>query len=378
MAWQVVDTMTLRHEFVRLALQEGSNISSLCDRYKISRPTGYKWISRFLESGIDGLKNLSPRPLTCPHKTVAATEDAILKLRGEHQAWGARKLRSSLERRGHQDLPAPSTITAILRRNGRIDPAKSDKHTAFQRFEHPYPNDLWQIDFKGSIPTKRQGRCHPLTVLDDHSRFNVVLVACADERTATVKTALIEAFRQYGLPDRMTMDNGSPWGNDQYNNLTPLTVWLIRNEIRVSHSRPYHPQTQGKDERFHRTLVAEAIAGRYFEDLADCQHSFDTFRDCYNLERPHQSLGMETPVTRYEPSQRKYSETLPEIQYAPQDEIRKVQAEGKVSFKGRNLRLPKALRGQPVAFRPTAEDDKYAVYFCRQKLAEVDLKEQKV
>jgi len=378
MPWRPVDTMTLRYEFVQLALQEGSNIAFLCERFNISRPTGYKWISRFLESGVKGLNDLSRRPLTCPHKTVTATEDAIVKLREEHQAWGARKLRKRLEKLGHRGLPVPSTITAILRRNGCIDPAESVKHTAFERFEHPYPNDLWQMDFKGSIAMKHNGRCHPLTVLDDHSRFNVVLLACANERTETVKAALIEAFRQYGLPYRMTMDNGSPWGNDQYNDLTPLTVWLIRNEIRVSHSRPYHPQTQGKDERFHRTLVAEAIAGRSFEDLADCQQRFDTFRHCYNLERPHESLGMETPVTRYKPSPRNYSETLPEIQYAPHDEIRKVQAEGKVSFKGRTLRLPKALRGQPVAFRPAIRDGEYGVYFCSQKIAEMNLKEQEV
>jgi transposase InsO family protein len=378
MAWQPVDTMTLRHEFVRLALQEGSNISFLCERFNISRPTGYKWISRFLATGVEGLNDLSRAPHSCPHKTETAIEDAVLKLRGQHQAWGSRKLRTRLEKQGQQGLPAPSTITAILRRNGKIAPGESDKHTAFERFEHPYPNDLWQMDFKGNFQTRREGRCHPLTVLDDHSRFNIVLVACADERTATVKAALIEAFRQYGLPYRMTMDNGSPWGNDQYNDLTPLTVWLIRNEILVSHSRPYHPQTQGKDERFHRTLLAEAIAGRQFEDLADCQRGFDTFRQSYNVERPHESLGMETPVTRYKPSLREYSETLPEIQYAPDDKIRRVQAEGKVSFQGRTCRVPKALRGQPVAFRPTSEDGKYGVYFCRHKLAEVNFKEPKV
>lgn len=378
MAWQPVDKMTLRYEFVRLALQEGSNISFLCQRFNISRPTGYKWIGRFLRAGVEGLNDECRRPRCCPHKTVPAIEEAILQLRAEHQAWGARKLRKRLQNLGHEGLPVPSTISEILRRNGCIDPKESVKHTAFTRFEHPCPNDLWQMDFKGNFPTRRQGRCHPLTVLDDHSRFNVVLVACADERTETVKAALIEAFRQYGLPYRVTMDNGSPWGNDQYSNLTPLTVWLIRNEILVSHSRPYHPQTQGKDERFHRTLLAEAIAGKQFEDLSDCQRGFDRFRQSYNLERPHDSLAMETPVTRYQPSSRSYSEILPEIQYAPDDQIRKVQAEGKVSFQGRIYSLPKALRGQPVAFRPTATDGQYGVYFCRQKLAEVDLKEPKV
>jgi transposase InsO family protein len=378
MAWQPVDTMALRHEFVQLALQEGSNISFLCERFNISRPTGYKWIGRFLEAGDEGLNDRSRRPHNCPHKTSTAVEDAILEVRDEHRVWGGRKLRKRLANLGHQGLPAPSTITAILHRNGRIDATESAKHTAFQRFEHPYPNDLWQMDFKGNFPTRDQGRCHPLTVLDDHSRFNLVLLACANERTETVKAGLIEAFRQYGLPYRMTMDNGSPWGSDKINDLTLLTVWLIRNGIIVSHSRPYHPQTQGKDERFHRTLLAEAISGRSFADLGDCQRGFDIFRQSYNLERPHESLGMGTPVTRYMPSKRKYSEMLPEIQYAPDDQIRKVQAEGRVSFQGREWKLPKALRGQPVAFRATSDDGRFGVYFCYQKLAEVDLKEPKV
>src|SRR6185369_2315689 len=338
MPWQEVSALSLKYEFVTFAQQEGCNISQLCKSYNISRKTGYKLLNRFNELGAEGLLDLSRRPHHSPLKSPETVEAAIVALREKHPAWGGRKLKSRLETLGHEGVPAASTITEILRRKGLLDPEESLKHTAFISFEHPEPNDLWQMDFKGHFAT-RQGRCHPLTVLDDHSRFSITLKACADEKTGTVQSALINSFRRYGLPRRMTMDNGSPWGNDQFNDLTPLTAWLIRLGIRVSHSRPYHPQTQGKDERFHRTLKAEAITGQEFDDLLHCQRTFDQFRETYNLERPHESLGMKAPVTRYRPSERSYPETLPAIEYGPDDQVRKVQSEGEVTFKGKLFRV---------------------------------------
>lgn len=373
MPWQEVSTMTLRKEFVMLAQQEDSNIAALCRHFQISRDKGYKWLRRFEESGVEGLVDRSRRPKSSPNKTSEVMEDAIAALREQHHAWGGRKIKARLEDIGHQGVPAASTITGVLQRKGYIDPAEAIKHTAYGSFEHSQPNDLWQMDFKGHIPTRTK-RCHPLTVLDDHSRFDVVLEACAAETTALVKAALIEAFRRYGLPHRMTMDNGSPWGGDDSFGLTVLTAWLTRIGIHVSHSRPYHPQTQGKDERFHRTLYVEAIAGREFDDLAHCQREFDRFRAIYNLERPHEALGMKPPVTRYQPSSRPYPEILPPIEYASGDEVRKVQDKGQVHFKGRILRVSRALKGEQLAFRPTNTDGKYELFYCHYKVTEVNLR----
>jgi len=371
MSWREVSALALRYEFAMLAQQEGTNVSQLCQYFNISRKTAYKWLNRFKTLGDAGLIDQSRRPMNSPNKTEFATEDAVVALRKQHPAWGGRKLHTRLKTLGHLKVPAPSTITAILQRHGEIDPLKSEKHKAFCRFEHPYPNALWQMDFKGHFATQ-QGRCHPLTVLDDHSRYNVLLKACANETTETVQQALISTFRRYGLPDRMTMDNGSPWGSDAFNDLTVLTAWLIRIGVAVSHSRPYHPQTQGKDERFHRTLNEEALRGR-FDDLAHCQRKFDEFRDIYNLERPHEALGLKAPITRYQPSPRPYPESLPEIEYWPGDEIRKVQANGDIFFKGKVFRVAKALRGHPIALRATDVDGRYSVYFCHQKLKEIQL-----
>lgn len=374
MPWREVNTMSLRYEFIMLAHREGCNFSRLCKSFEISRKTGYKWLDRFSKHGDSGLLDLSRRPNHSPFISDESVVSAIVALREAHPAWGGRKLKRRLENLGHEHVPAASTISSILRRKNLLDPTESAKHTAFIRFEHPHPNDLWQMDFKGHFPT-RQGRCHPLTVLDDHSRYNLILKACGDETTDTVQNALVGCFRRYGLPSRMTMDNGSPWGNDQFNDLTPLTAWLIRLGIGVSHSRPYHPQTQGKDERFHRTLKAEVIRYHEFDDLAHCQHQFNKFRETYNLERPHEALEMKTPVTRYQPSQRCYPENLPTIEYGPDDQIRKVQAKGEIFFKGKVFRVAKALRGYHVALRPTKTDGTFSVYFCRQKLKDISLNE---
>lgn len=377
MPWQEVTTMTLRTEFMMLAIQEGSNIAQLCRLFNISRDKGYKWIRRFKEHGGAGLHDYSRRPHNSPVQAVASVESAILALREEHPAWGGRKIKACLEAGGELVFPAPSTITEILRRNGKLDPTQSSKHTGFIRFEHPTPNALWQMDFKGHFPT-REGRCHPLTVLDDHSRYNLVLQACGDETTTSVKSALVAAFRRYGLPERMTMDNGSPWGDDGENNLTVLTAWLIRLGVGVSHSRPYHPQTQGKDERFHRTLLLEAITGKHFDSLAHCQQAFDEFRVIYNSKRPHEALGQKPPVTRYQPSVRVYPEVPPPIEYGPDDIVRKVQDKGIVFVKGHVVRVSRALRGESVAFRPTDQDGTFVIYYCHQKLREIRIGDKKV
>ena len=204
--------VSLRYEFVRLAEREGANIRELCRRFTISPPTAYKWLSRYAQEGAAGLADRSRRPRGSPRRTAAALEQAVLGIREEHPAWGGRTIRKVLLDRDGGPVPSPSTITAILRRHDRIAIAERAQRD-WQRFEHPRPNDLWQMDFKGHFPTG-VGRCHPLTIVDDHSRFAIGLQACADERTGTVQERLRDIFRVYGLPERLLMDNGSPWGSD--------------------------------------------------------------------------------------------------------------------------------------------------------------------
>lgn len=370
MPWNEVSVMGQREEFVRLA-EQASNVRLLCRRFGISPTTAYKWLERYGASGREGLMDFSRRPHHSPAQSGQRIEQAVVALRGQHPAWGARKLRHRLLAQGVVAVPATSTVHAILRRHQLIDPTESAKHTPWQRFEHDAPNRLWQMDFKGHFPIENS-RCHPLTVLDDHSRFALGLQACSDERTQTVQQRLSAVFRRYGLPERMTMDNGSPWGGAGEHFYTPLTAWLIRMGVRVSHSRPYHPQTQGKDERFHRTLNLELLRRHTFRDIDHAQSHFDTWRNVYNLERPHESLGMQVPASRYRPSPRSFPESLPPIEYDSKDLIRRVQAGGEIWLKGRSFKIGVAFRGHPVALRPTPSGDSLNVFFCHQKIAQIN------
>jgi transposase InsO family protein len=373
MPWKATCIVSLREEFTALAGVEGANVSGLCRRFGISRKTGYKWLGRRRESEPAALSDRSRRPRSSPRRTAAATEEAVLRLRDEHPAWGGRKLRAVLVREGATAVPAASTITEILRRRGRLDEAEAARHRAFVRFERSAPNELWQMDFKGHFALDGGGRCHPLTVLDDHSRFNVGLRACGDERGETVRRELTEMFRRYGLPRQMLMDNGSPWGCEAEYGETPLTVWLLRLGVRVAHGRAYHPQTQGKEERFHRTLQVELLNRGGFRDLSACQPRFDPWRDVYNLRRPHEALDLAVPASRYRPSERTFPERLPPLEYAPDVTVRKVQAEGWFSFRGRTFRIAKAFRGERLGLRPTTSDGRFEVLFGVVPLGVVDL-----
>lgn len=372
MPWREVSAVELREEFVMLAGCEGSNLRELCRRYTISPTTGYKWLGRYDGAGRAGLSDLSRRPQTSPARTPPAMEARIVALRDRHPAWGARKLARRLRDLGGSAVPSLSTITEILRRHGRLDADQADKHRAFIRFEHRQPNDLWQMDFKGHFAL-RTGRCHPLTVLDDHSRFVPGLEACADEQAKTVQDRLSGIFRRYGRPWRMLMDNGAPWGDDRDSPHTALTVWLLRLDIAVSHGRPYHPQTQGKAERFHRSLVAEVLDRPPPADLAECQRRFDAWRHVYNSERPHEAIGLAVPLARYCPSARAFPETLPAIEYDSTDIVRRVDANGRLCWRGRSVPVGKAFRGQRVAIRPTTRDGRFEVCLGHHPIASIDL-----
>jgi transposase InsO family protein len=373
MPWREATAVSERYEFVKLAMAEGANIAALCRRFGVSRSKAYKWLGRFKTEGQAGLLDRSRRPKHSPKRTALATEEAAAELRAKHPAWGGRKIRRRLQDLGHADVPAASTVTGILRRRGLIDPAESEKRVPFIRFEHARPNALLQMDFKGHFPLER-GRCHPLTLVDDHSRYCLLVESCPDEKGETVKAGLTKAFRRYGLPERMTMDNGSPWGSDREHTVTPLTVWLMRLEIRVSHSRPYHPQTQGKNERFNGTLTREVIARRSFLSLDEAQAAFEAWRYVYNLERPHEALGLKAPASRYQPSPRPFPDILAPVAYADGAIVRKVQKQGWISFQGRNIKLPKALTGYPVAIEPRiAEDGVFDVRFVKTRIRSFDL-----
>jgi transposase InsO family protein len=371
MPFEDTSAMKQKLEFVRLAAAEGANMSALCRRFGIGRTCAYKLLARWRALGEVGLLEGSRRPQSSPTRSAPEIEAAALSVRAAHPAWGGRKIARVLARQG-LGHPAASTVTGILRRNGVELGALGGGAKAFIRFEHAAPNDLWQMDFKGHVPL-RAGRLHPLTVLDDHSRFSLVLEACLDQTTETVKTRLTAAFRRYGLPWRIATDNGPPWGDGGRNNFTMLGVWLIENGITVGHSRPCHPQTLGKEERFHRTLKAEALQGPPFDSLQAAQCAFDAWRHIYNTERPHQAIADAVPLERYRASTRDFADAVQPFEYAPGDQVRKIQQKGTTSLFGHPVKICKAFAGKAVAFRPTETDGVFDAYFRHQKIQAIDL-----
>lgn len=375
MPWKRTDPMSQRQEFIRFALQSGANIRRLCRQFEISPKTGYKWIARFVEAGVAGLKEHSRRPKRSPNQTAPEIEKIVLEVRDEVPQWGARKIRRVLLNQVGKRvvIPATSTINGILKRNDRISEQESAKRVPHTRFERDHPNELWQMDFKGHFKMT-VGRCHPLMVIDDCSRYLLGVFPCGNERADTVQSCLTRVFRKYGLPDRMLMDNGSSWGSRREH--TIVTVWLLRLDVGLSHGRTLHPQTQGKCERVNRTFSSECLKSTSFGSLSECDVSFERWRHRYNTIRPHEALGMNVPASRYRSSRREFPEELPPIEYGPGSTVRKVGAGGHVWYGNRRYRVGKAFRGYPVALVPAEhEDGILIVYFCRYRIAQINLRD---
>lgn len=272
-----------------------------------------------------------------------------------------------LRRRGVAAVPAPSTITGILRRHGLLDPQPVRR--AHIRFERSAANELWQMDFKGWFSCADGVRCHTFGMLDDHSRFNVALRACSDQRATTVKTVLTKTFSRYGLPEAILCDNGPPWGVSANTRWTSLTVWLLDLGISVIHSRPYHPQTAGKQERFHRTVDLEVLTTRpQWNSIKDVQAALNPWRDLYNYERPHQSLGeLVVPADRYQPSTRTMPTHIDDPEY-PDGYATRIVDGTRIYWKGNRYRISQAFHQRPVGIVPTTTEGTYNVYYRHQHI----------
>lgn len=371
MVWREASVVDQRLEFCRLAGLEGANVSALCRRFGISRQTGHVWLKR-LRAG-EPPCDRSRRPLSSPRRTDAVLEASVLAVRDEHPAWGARKIARRLLDLGATP-PCASTVHAILVRHDRID-TDAAARPAPGRFEREAPNLLWQMDFKGRTQLASGEWCHPLTIVDDHSRYAIALEACANEQMLTVRGRLERILRIHGLPMAIYTDNGNPWGTGVPNQWTRLRVWLLKLGIDLIHARPYHPQGRGKNERFHRSLKAEVFAFAPLDGMAQAQAAFDRWRDLYNNHRPHQGIGMNVPASRYRPSPRAFPDCLPEPLYDTGEIVRRVgTTKAYVRFMGRSWYVPKAFQGETLAIRPLDRDGLYGVFFGATEIATIDLK----
>lgn len=383
MPWNTPTAMSLRRELVLLAAQPDANVSGRARRFGVSRKTAHKWIARYREGGADALADRPRTPQRSPRKTPPEVEAAVLRVRDAHPRWGGRKVQRFLLR-GGLDAPSPATVTAILRRHGRLS-AEPEPRRPMTRFEAEAPNDRWQMDHKGDVLLGDGTRCFPFTILDDHSRFSRCIDGQLDQKRSPVQARRTSVFERYGLPRRLLCNNGRPWGSGwrradadgrPWPYYTRLAAWAMRLGISVTRCRPYHPQTQGKQERFHRTLREEVLdfagGGADFADLAACQRAFDAWRSVYNEVRPHDALGLAVPAERYRVSERPFPDWLLTVEYDEGGAVRSVDVEGRISFLGRRFRVGKAFAGSRVGLVPAERDGTWRVRYCHQQVGLID------
>lgn len=373
MPWERKTVNDQRREFAARALLGEENFSALCREYGISRPTGYKWLERWRcgESMLDRPHT----PFCKPFKTSPDMELRIVDVRSAHPTWGARKIQRFLLDKGEIYVPAASTINDILKRNGCISEAASEQHTPWKRFERDRPNALWQMDYKGHFGMTNGKRCHGLTILDDHSRFSLCLDAKENEQWKVTKASLIRVFEEFGIPDAILCDNGAPWA-DNHGGYTPFEIWMMQMDVTPMHGKPRHPQTQGKDERFHRTLKEDLLLRKPLADLEEAQKEFDEFRYCYNHERPHGALGLDVPAKHYKPSNRKVVENPKEPEYDSGKNLRKVNCCGYISVYQRRYYLSESFIGRYIELRPL-DGDLLALVYGNFEIARIDLEAKK-
>ena len=364
MPWENKTVEDKRKEFVDAASQT-KNFSQLCREYGITRKTGYKWLDRWTDG--EGLSDKSRRPLSQPNRTSIEVEERILQLRAENPGWGARTLKIVLENAGYTDIPCAKTVNNILNRYGCILPEESEKRKHIIRFEKEHCNEMWQADFKGDFLMKNGQRCFPLDILDDHSRF-LILISPTETTKEVVIPAFTRAFREYGLPDAVLCDNGPQFAgfNGGYNR---FEKWLMDLDILPIHERIKHPQTQGKIERFHRTLKDELLRHKTFSDLQDADRQMQEFREKYNYVRPHDALGSTCPGIVYEPSKRAYPATIKPYVYSGEFRVRKVNNWGFLRYDKFQIFLSQTMANEYLEFRPNPLGDSFDICYRNFKIA---------
>ena len=355
-----------RLRFVVLASRQEHTMNDLCAEFGISRQTGYVWLKRYQEGGSGEMVDRSRRPLHSPQRTAQEVEQAVVQLRRKWPDWGAAKLAKVLGQQTPAIVLEPRTVHRILDRYALIE-ARDRRQPALKRFERSKPNELWQMDFKG--PQGSSSPVGPLSVLDDHSRYLLLLRHLGSTRLEGVRSALTDLFEQVGMPDSMLMDHGTPWWNAASPwGLTELSIWMMRLGIRLTYSGICHPQTQGKVERMHAALQ-RAIRKRKADP--ENQQWLDSFRHEYNHVRPHEALQMATPVSIWQRSSRPFPTPVRDWEYPASVPCRRLGGEGQLTWRRRRWEISNALRRQLVAIEQIA--DRVIVYFCRTPIRELDL-----
>lgn len=364
MAWRTTNVQEQRIKFVVAASRGERSMTRLCAEFGISRPTGYNWLKRYQRNGIRGMEEKSRRPHHSPERTARGLEERVVELRKERPDWGARKIQHLLQSEGVQ-LPG-STIHRIFLRYDLVRDCDRQP-VAAKRFERSRPNQLWQMDFKG--PKGWDQPVGPLSVLDDHSRYALALENTGSTRAGGVRAVLERVFQESGVPEEMLMDHGTPWFNAQGRlGWSQLTVWLMDQDIALYFSGYRHPQTQGKVERFHRSLTAALL--RRGTPQQERQSWLDAFRHEYNCVRPHEALQMRTPHQVWEKSVRPYRDSSPDWEYPSGSEVKELDSIGQLRWNRRRYFVSKALARKQVGLLEVRQ--RILVYYRRTLVCELD------
>lgn len=364
MPWERRTVEDQRREFAQAAL-ECSNFSALCREYGITRRTGMKWKARY--EAQEPLSDRSRRPNSSPTRTPEAVERRILELRAENPGWGAKTLHKVLENQGEQNLPCVKTVNNILRRNGCISPEESQKRQPFTRYEKEKCNMMWQTDFKGEFRMEDNNYCYPLTIIDDHSRFSIKIAPRLSTKNVVIPV-FTEVFHEYGLPDSILSDNGSQFAGFR-KGYTQFERWLMELDILPIHGRIKHPQTQGKIERFHRTMKQELLNHISISNIDDAEVQFGDWREKYNNIRPHEALGMKTPGQVYIASPRAYPEKIQDWEYGGEYHVIKVNSWGYARFDKWQVYLSETMIDKYIEFRPSPDGEFFFACYRNFKIA---------
>lgn len=374
MPWKECSLMTERMKFVG-RLVEGEKMSDLCREFGISRKTGYKIYARFEANGLDGLKDHSKAARNRPNQTDKSMERAIIQVRLEHPTWGAPKIKGYLQKKhGSIVVPARSTIHAILDRNQLIKlrkrPDKNYKSQGTDLISADAPNKLWCTDFKGHFRLANKNYCYPLTVTDQFSRYLLACEALENNQEDPCIEVFDQLFEKYGLPEAIRSDNGVPFASRSYFGLSRLSVYWLRLGIKLERIEPGHPEQNGRHERMHRTLKAEATNPPGSNMLSQ-QEKFDSFQEIFNNQRPHQAIDMKTPSEIYLPSKTKYKTILEPLDYPSSDHTLTVTRCGSININKTRIYLGTPFSGYNVGIQQI-EDGLWKVSFMNYDLGFFD------
>lgn len=380
MPWQARSRMDERVQFITDYQRQLFTMTALCDRYGISRKTGYKLLARYDAEGAAGLAERSSRPGHSPHTTAARVVHAIVALRKRYPTWGGKKIVEVLgQKHPTWALPAISTANDILHRHALVSPRRRRRpvgHPGYQPTVALAPNDIWTTDFKGQFRTRDAQLCYPLTLCDAFSRYLLTCRGMLAPTTAGAFAAFRHAFRQFGLPTMIRSDNGEPFAAPSLGRLSRLSVWWIRLGIRPDLIEPASPYQNGAHERMHRTLKAETTRPPG-ADLARQQQRFARFRRIYNYERPHEGIAQRQPARLYTPSRRALPTRLAAVEYPGHYEIRRVSAEGGISWHSRGLSVSTVLIGEDVGLEPI-DDGLWDLHFGPVRLGRFDERRHRI